>query len=366
MTHQRFEIIVRPNKLILLANKHLRKPSVGFWTRRLCLLLLLVELALLLSGGILVLLVLGHEIVHVGLRLSELHLIHALAGVPVEERLAAEHGGELLGHALEHLLDGGGVADEGGRHLEALGGDVAHGRLDVVGDPLHEVRRVLVLHVEQLLVNLLGGHAAAEERRGGKVASVAGVGSAHHVLGVPHLLRELGHGEGAVLLGAAGRQGGEAHHEEVEAGEGDEVHRQLAEVGVELTGETKAAGDARHDGRDEVVEVAESGGGEFQGAEADVVQRFVVEHHALVGVLDQLVHGQGGVVGLYHGVGHLGRRHHGEGEHHAVRVLLADFGDEQRAHARAGATTQRVAHLETLEAVTRLGLLAHHIEDRVN
>src|SRR3990167_2918280 len=66
--------------------------------------LLLVELALLLDGGVLVLLVLGHEIVHVGLGLGELHLVHALTGVPVEERLAAEHGGELLGHALEHLL----------------------------------------------------------------------------------------------------------------------------------------------------------------------------------------------------------------------------------------------------------------------
>jgi hypothetical protein len=53
-------------------------------------------LALLLGGGVLVLLVLGHEVVHVGLGLGELHLVHALTGVPVEEGLAAEHGGELL------------------------------------------------------------------------------------------------------------------------------------------------------------------------------------------------------------------------------------------------------------------------------
>ena len=52
--------------------------------------------------------------------------------------------GELLGHALEHLLDGGGVTDEGGGHLEALGRDVADGRLDVVRDPLDEVGGVLV------------------------------------------------------------------------------------------------------------------------------------------------------------------------------------------------------------------------------
>merc|ERR1719258_990005 len=106
--------------------------------------------------------------------LGELHLVHALTSVPVKEGLAAEHGSELLGDALEELLDGGGVTDEGGGHLEATGGDVADGGLDVVGDPLDEVARVLVLDVEHLLVNLLHGHAAAEHGGDGEVASVAG------------------------------------------------------------------------------------------------------------------------------------------------------------------------------------------------
>merc|ERR1719453_146034 len=63
-------------------------------------LLVVLVLALLLGGGVLVLLVLRDEVVHVGLGLRELHLVHALTGVPVEEGLAAEHGGELLGDAL--------------------------------------------------------------------------------------------------------------------------------------------------------------------------------------------------------------------------------------------------------------------------
>merc|ERR1719305_1117759 len=144
--------------------------------------LLLVELTFLLGGGVLVLLVLRDEIVHVGLSLGELHLVHALAGVPVKEGLAAEHAGELLGHALPHLLDRCGVAKEAGGHLEALGGDVAHGGLDVVGDPLDEVGRVLVLDVEHLLVNLLGGHTATVHNGASEVAAVARIGGAHHVL----------------------------------------------------------------------------------------------------------------------------------------------------------------------------------------
>jgi hypothetical protein len=309
-------------------------------------LLLVLVLALLVGGGVLVLLVLGHEVVHVALGLGELHLVHALPRVPVQEGLPAEHGGELLAHAPEHLLDGGGVADEGGRHLQPRGRDVAHRRLDVVGDPLHEVGGVLVLHVQHLLVHLLGAHLAAEHGGRRQVPAVARVRGAHHVLGVPHLLGKLRHRQGAVLLGAPGGERREPHHEEVQARERDQVDGQLAEVRVELPREAEAAGDAAHGGGDEVVEVAEAGRGKLERAEADVVQRLVVEHHALVGVLHELVHGQRRVVGLHHGVGDLGRREHGEGEHHTVGVLLADLGDEQRAHAGAGAAAERVADLE--------------------
>ena len=51
---------------------------------------------------------------------------NGVGGAPVKESLAPEHGSELLADALEHLLDGGGVAKEGRRHLEALGWDVTH------------------------------------------------------------------------------------------------------------------------------------------------------------------------------------------------------------------------------------------------
>merc|ERR1712184_144054 len=108
-------------------------------------LLLVLELPVVVGGGLLVLLVLGHQVVHVGLGLCELHLVHALASVPVEESLPPEHGGELLTNPLEQLLDGGGVTDEGGGHLETSGRNVAHSSLHVVRDPLDEVGGVLIL-----------------------------------------------------------------------------------------------------------------------------------------------------------------------------------------------------------------------------
>src|SRR5690606_18159135 len=87
--------------------------------------LLLVLSLLVVDASILVLLIFRDEIVHVGLSLSELHLVHTLASVPVQEGLATEHGGELLANALEQLLNSRRVADKGRRHLETARRDRA-------------------------------------------------------------------------------------------------------------------------------------------------------------------------------------------------------------------------------------------------
>merc|ERR1711985_209810 len=80
--------------------------------------LLFIELTLLFGSCILVLLILRDQVVHVTLGLREFHLVHALTCVPVEEGFTTEHCREVLGHALEHLLDRRGVAEKSDRHLQ--------------------------------------------------------------------------------------------------------------------------------------------------------------------------------------------------------------------------------------------------------
>ena len=63
---------------------------------------------------------------------------------------------------------------------------------------------------------------------------------------------------------------------------------------------------------------------------------------------------------------HLGGGDDGEGVHDSVGVFLTDFGDEERAHAAAGAAAQRVGQLEPLQAVARLRLLPDDVQDRVD
>jgi len=243
--------------------------------------------------------------VHVGLGLDELHLVHTLARVPVQERLAPEHGGELDGYPFEHLLDGGRVADERARHLHAPGRYVAHGRLGVVRYPLDEVIGVLRLHVEHLLVHLLHGRPAAEYAGRGQVPAIPWVARGHHVLGVEHLLDELRDGQRPVRLAAAGRERREPGDEEVQPRERHHVDGQLPEVGVQLSGKPEARGHAAHDRRHQMVQIAVRGRGQLQRPETNVVQRLVVNAVRLVGVFHQLVHGQRSVVRFYDGVGHL-------------------------------------------------------------
>jgi hypothetical protein len=119
--------------------------------------LFLVLLLTLGDGSILVLLVLGDQVVHVGLSLSELHLVHTLTSVPMQESFSSEHGSELVTNTLEELLDGGRVTNEGRRHLKATGRNGAESSLNVVWDPLDEVGRVLVLHVAHLVLDFLHG-----------------------------------------------------------------------------------------------------------------------------------------------------------------------------------------------------------------
>ena len=226
----------------------------------------------------------------------------------MEEGLTTEHSGELFRDTLEQFLDCGTVTNKCGGHLETTWWDIAYSCLYVVGDPFNEVAAVLVLDVQHLFVNLLHGHTTTEHGGDGEVSAVTRITGSHHVLGVEHLLCKLWDGESSVLLATTRGKRSEARHEEMKTWEGYHVDSQFTEISVELTWESETGGDTRHGGGDEMVQVSVCWGGEFQGSEADVVESFIIDTVGLVGVLNKLMDGQGGIVWLDDGVRYLEKK----------------------------------------------------------
>merc|ERR1719401_58060 len=195
---------------------------------------------------------------------------------------------------------------------------------------------------------------------------MARIGSTHHVLRIEHLLCQLGDRQGAVLLRAAGGQRCKSCHKKVKTREGNQIDGDLTQIAIELTWKAQAGGYSAHCCAHEMVQIAIGGGCQLQGAKANIVQCLVVQQEALICILDELMERQHCIVWLDDRVTHLWRRDHRERLHDTVRILLSDLRDQECAHARACATTQRMAHLEPLEAIATLRLLAYHIEHTVN
>merc|ERR1712228_728484 len=152
----------------------------------------------------------------------------------------------------------------------------------------------------------------------------------------------------------------------MESGEWDQVDGEFPEVGVELTGEPDGAGGTGHGNGDEMVKITIGGGGELKSSEADIVEGFVIDDHALIGVLNELMDGEGGVVWLNNGIRDLGGWEDGESFHNSVGVFFSDLGDKESSHSRSSTTTERVGDLETLEAIAAFSFLSDNVEDGVD
>merc|ERR1712153_279265 len=338
------------------------------------LILLTLLLALALHGLGTDLLVVLLESGKVLATLGELTLLHTLTDVPVDERALGVHKIELVVHAGEHLGDGGGVGDHaaGALHL----GEVTtwhHGwwlvvdtALEASRAPVDELDSALGLDGGDGSVDILWHDITAVHHAAGHVLTVARIALGHHVGWLEARVGDLGDGEGLVvgLLGGDNwRVGG---HHEVNTWVWHEVGLELGDIDVEGTIETKGGGQGGDDLGDETVEVGVGRTLDVQATTADVVEGLVVKHDGDVGVLEEGVGGEHGVVWLDHGSGHLRGRVHAESQLGLLAVVHGQTLEEEGAEAGTGTTTDGVEDHEALETSALVGELAKAVEGQVN
>jgi hypothetical protein len=126
----------------------------------------------------------------------------------------------------------------------------------------------------------------------------------------------------------------------MESWDRNKVDSEFSEIRVELTWETDGASSTRHGNRDKMVKITISGGGELKSSETDIVESFVINDHALIGVFDELMDGKSGVVWLNDGIRHLGGWEDGEGLHDSVGIFLSVLGDKEGTHTGSSTTTE--------------------------
>ena len=74
-----------------------------------------------------------------------------------------------------------------------------------------------------------------------------------------------------------------------------------------------------------MVQISVGGGGELESSEADIIKGFVINDLDLIGVLNKLMDGEGGVVRLNDGVGDLWGWEDRESAHDSIWVFFSDL-----------------------------------------
>jgi len=145
-----------------------------------------------------------------------------------------------------------------------------------------------------------------------------------------------------------------------------QVGLEFSDINVEGTVESEGGGEGRDDLGDQSVQVGVGGALDIEVSTADIVTGLVVEHDGDVGVLEEGVGGEDGVVWLDNGGGDLGRRVDGETELGLLSVIDGESLEEEGTETGAGTATNSVVDEETLETSALIGKLSDSVEAEIN
>ena len=281
---------------------------------------------------------------------------------------------ELVIDSGEDLSDGSGVGDhaDGAHNLgEITTGNNGRGlvvdtALEASRAPVNELDGSLGLDGGNGGVDVLGDDVTSVHKAASHVLSVTGVALSHHGGGLEGGVGDLGNGELLVVGLLGGDDGSVGGQHEVDSGVGNQVGLEFSDVDVEGTIETEGGGQGGDNLSDESVKVGVGGSLDVKVTAADVVNGLVVEHDGDVGVLEEGVSGEDGVVRLNNGGGDLRGGVDGESELGLLAVIDGESLEEEGSETGAGTATNSVEDEESLETSALIGQLSDSVEAEIN
>merc|ERR1719150_531884 len=313
------------------------------------------------------------------MRLRELSLFHTLTDIPVDEGTLGVHHVVLLGDTLgEDTADGDVISNHGDIALGLLhdvsldlcGWNLVQANLESGWAPLDEGDLVVLLQPLDGGVGLLGLDLSSVVDGDGHVLVLhwVEVGVFHkHVLGLEHVVGDLADGLGLVRCLLLVDDGGKCGGHEVESREGHQVGLELSEVNVELSVESEGRSHGGDDLGDDHVQVSIAWAVNVQLLLADAIDSLVVKQHGHLGVIQQPMGGEHGVVGLHDTGGDLGGGVDLESNLGLLAVVNGNALEDERAKSGSGTTSDGVVDDESLDVLGVVNELAqavvHLVED---
>ena len=146
----------------------------------------------------------------------------------------------------------------------------------------------------------------------------------------------------------------------------DQVSLEFGDIDVKGTIESEGSGKGGDNLGIKSVKVGVGWSLDIEVSSADIINGFVIDHDGNIGVLEEGVGGEDGVVWLNNGGGDLWGWVDGESELGLLSVINRESLKEEGTETGSGTTTDGVEDKETLETSALIGELSDSVEAEIN
>jgi hypothetical protein len=145
-----------------------------------------------------------------------------------------------------------------------------------------------------------------------------------------------------------------------------EVSLELGDINIEGSIESEGGGQGGDNLGDQSVEVGVSWSLDIEVSSADVINGFVVNHNSNIGMFEEGMGGENGVVWLDNGGGDLWGWVHGETELGLLTVIDGESLEKKGSESGTGSSSNSVEDKESLESSALIGELSDSIEAEID